>query len=714
MAEGTISRPLASLERLRFLRVRRRRLRAWTGLFRWLVLGVLLLWLSFLLDWLLALPVGIRLIHLVGAGALLIAGFRLLLLSARTPVREDRLAAQVEAASGDLGQALITAVQLTAPDNPRAALYSPVLLARTVRESEERMANLHPGKLLSRRAVGSSLGLLALFLFPLLVGAGARPELASTYLKRNLFLQGVPWPKEYELEVLEPGQRTTLLAMGDSLPVAARRLRGGEARARIIVIHEERDDLPGGRENLPLDRKGEGGYRRVFRNVSRDFRFSISAGDYESEVYTVRVRSRPRVEKIDLTFDYPDYTGLDDLEEATANLGGHVKVPVGTVVSYRARTSIAVKSASWVETWRERGEKRSREEPIDVEERRILQGSFAADHDGYYSFRLVSEDGFENPNPIRYRIAVIPDAPPSIHILRPGRDREVSARARLPIELEAQDDYGVEEAALIFEAVTETDPPPPPRREPIAALSPGGPEGAASWLLDLEGWKPDEGSRIEYFAEALDAKGQRGMSRKFLLTIVSEQDLARILQDQLTLARERLDETADYQRETRRAVEKIADESRTAGTVPPEQAPEARHARMNQERINVRIDDSVERLQEIVDRARENRLTDLKDLPWIEGLKERLGKVAEELAPEALEALDTLARDASAGSARSPQVEEALRRVERTEKGLQEILDELKEWGDIRTIIRKMEELLSTERKLESQVKEKVKGRLGQ
>ena len=59
-----------------------------------------------------------------------------------------------------------------------------------------------------------------------------------------------------------------------------------------------------------------------------------------------------------------------------------------------------------------------------------------------------------------------------------------------------------------------------------------------------------------------------------------------------------------------------------AGRVAKEKAPNLRQARLNQERINIRLEEVQERLQEIVERAQENRLTILKELPWIEGLRE--------------------------------------------------------------------------------------------
>ena len=83
------------------------------------------------------------------------------------------------------------------------------------------------------------------------------------------------------------------------------------------------------------------------------------------------------------------------------------------------------------------------------------------------------------------------------------------------------------------------------------------------------------------------------------------------------------------------------------------------------------------------------------------------------LAPAALRSLESLARGAAALEARAGDVEAALEEVAKVEAALRDLLAELKEWGDIRTIVRKLEELLRTEKQLEESVKIKISETLG-
>ena len=120
-----------------------------TGGFRWLVVVISAAIAMFLLDWVADLPWALRVAQIVAVLILLLITFRAILLAARTPATEDQLASMVETASGELEDALITAVQLTDPNNPRRHLYNPALIEQTVTLAEQRMHELRPGRLLS-------------------------------------------------------------------------------------------------------------------------------------------------------------------------------------------------------------------------------------------------------------------------------------------------------------------------------------------------------------------------------------------------------------------------------------------------------------------------------------------------------------------------------------------------------------------------------------
>lgn len=722
MLETDLPRSLAVLGALRR---RRRLLRNMGGVLRLVAWASALLWLSFLLDWTLDLPWGIRAFHVLAATVLLVLGVRVLWFGPRRRLSIEQLAAQVEAAVGSLDQSLITAVQLGRAGHPLASTYSPWLLERTRQEAERRIEEVPVRQLLGRRTVLWALAASVTLLSPMVALAMLRGDLTRTYVARNLLLREVAWPREYLFEMIEPpaGEGETLLALGDPFTVQVNKLRGGNARVFLRVWQAD-----GHEELLLLERRGESGYRNVFRNVMRDFRFAVEGGDYRGVEHAVMVRMRPRIAEISLRYEYPPYLGFTDGAMEVAAPGGHVKAPVGTTVHFEARTSQPIASAARLETPLGTDPESQREELLVGDDGSLLRGSFQALRNGYYEFALVSLDGFHNAQPIRYRIAVIPDHPPEVHFLRPGRNLEVSARARLPLELEARDDHGIASGALVLRGPAGADGQEE-LRFPLTGLVARGSEpganaiGAATFELDVEalgrggpnGFQQvlREGTRLEYLAEVRDAIDQVGSSRTYQLTIVRDEDLMRLIQDDLSSLRERLDETLGMQREARRELERIQDDALlSGGRVAPEEAQSVRQTRLTQEKIRQRLEESEERLIDIVDRVVQNQLREVQELPWIQGLRESVGELARTEGERALGALDELQERVAASDATHEQVQATADVLRSNERGLQDLVQKLREWGDLRTIVRKLEELLRTEQELEQKVREKVRGTL--
>lgn len=735
--QQTLPRLEQALQRLRALRAQRRRLRGINGLLRLCCWIAVLVWISFFLDWTLELPWGIRLFHALAGTVLVFIGVKVLWFGSRRRLTIEQLAGRVEGAVEELDQSLITAVQLTRDDNPRRDLYSPVLLARTVREAEEKMAALPIDRLLSRRSLGVSFLILLALVLPLVGFGAARPDLAETYVDRDVLLRNVPWPREYWLERVEPAPDATetLLAMGDPFSVVVEKVRGGAARVFMDCSYADGEE-----ETFTLERKGENRYRKVFRNVSRDFRFVVRAGDYRSVEHQVRVRLRPRIEEIELSFRYPEYTGLAANPGFTAELGGHMRVPMHTEVLFRARTSLPVGAVTCY-TQSQRKDAEKVEVPATLTEQRKIEGSFTPTEDGYYWFQLVSDDGFENASPIRYRVAVIPDRPPSVLIDKPGKNLEVSERAQFTVIAEAQDDYGIVTSELVLTSLIEGDSALEIHLDmPELAVNVAGRdedddvgggfdrrdfESRGSYKIDLETLSSAggeaasrlqiaEGTRIEYEIRVRDSIGQESVSRKYLITVVREEDLQRIIQDELSSLRQGLEDVLNQQKEARREMERVQDDTRVARKMLEPDVATARHMRLAQEKVNQRLEEADERLAEIIDRVVENRLNNVDELPWIEGLREQVRDGIKDVAPKAIEALDDLVEKGKSGDAREDDVEKAIQAMKNTEGVIDGLVKELGEWGDLRTIVRKLEELLNTEIELEQKVEEKVKEELGQ
>lgn len=717
LAQGTestvLERPQLALSRIRQLRSRRRLMRILTGGLRWFAVVIAAIWVMFLLDWIAVLPLVLRGVQGVGVIAILAITFRAILLAARVPAPEEHLAALVEKASGDLEDSLITAVQLTDPENPRRHLYDPDLIVRTVEIAEQRMQSLRPGRLLSWSRARAALGVLVLLITPAIAGGLLRPDLAQTFFARDMLFGNQPWPRAYELVIENPARMDMVVAKGTSLVVDILKTRGGNARAYLDVFFPEQEGRREMNEEVSLDRKGIGGFRHVFQNLQRDINFRVKCGDFTGEWYSVRVRARPRVEEIVLQYEFPEYTGLSSARQDALVQGGHVKAPIGTSISFTALTSIGVVSAVRMEARPSGDGEVVTESELTMEGGDKLRGSFVAETDARWWIALESGEGFRNENPISWRIAVIPDRAPEVSIVQPGQNIEVTPRALLDVSVKVRDDYGVVSAQLIFEPEVEGEGET--RSFPLdvlESLASDSKEAEQSLQIDLSSWNLEPGQRVQYHSTAIDALDQEGSSRTWILSVLSEEELERITQDELTLLKERLEETFSVQREVRRELEDL-EESLSLGEAPEDQAPTARHARSGQDRVSTRIEDAAERLATISRRLLRNRMSDADELAWIQDLKKRLDELATESLDPARAALENLATRTASNEATIEDAQLAIDEARKVERGLADVVSDLQEWGDLRTVIRKIEELLRSEKELELRIEDKVRESLG-
>lgn len=225
--------PEKSLAVLGYLRRSIRRASLFSGLV-WIgfIVSIGLL-ISFGLDYSLRLPLPVRQLFMVAAGAgLAILFARRILAPFSRKLRDSELAMIIEEANPELNQSLVTVVELCGADSDGARHVSSEMLDSVVAEVEEGAQELLSSGVLKLQGLKKNLLLFFLAAAIVASGAGLQPDLAATWYQRNLLLDGsVKWPKTIQLE-LESGT-PDVVAMGDDLPVAVRVLRGSPRTLEI-------------------------------------------------------------------------------------------------------------------------------------------------------------------------------------------------------------------------------------------------------------------------------------------------------------------------------------------------------------------------------------------------------------------------------------------------------------------------------------------------
>ena len=232
----------------------------------------------------------------------------------------------------------------------------------------------------------------------------------------------------------------------------------------------------------------ENGFQFDFASIVDSFRYRVVAASARSAEYTVDALVVPHVDRIDVEYDYPAFTGLDRRVELD---GGDIYAPAGTSVTLVVHADKPVVDGAMV-----LGD--GTRVALTANDATTLTGAFEVSADDAYRVALSGVDGLSNPGEMQYFIRAIDDRPPNVRILRPEGDRSVTPLEEVTIEARADDDYGLDRFELVY-AVR--------GGEEQAVPFPGSADArtrAGTHILYVEDLDVEPGDFVTYYARALD------------------------------------------------------------------------------------------------------------------------------------------------------------------------------------------------------------------
>jgi hypothetical protein len=384
--------------------------------------------------------------------------------------RDAQLARFIEERCPELDDVLATVIDENIPaTHPMAAALTSEAARRIEQIDRDRIIS---GVAVRKAGLFASAAGLAL---ALVVGLCASPagdamRLASVYF----------FPERLALEVV-PGN--VKVRAGDPLRVVAK-LSGAAAIVPILKT-------AGGMET-PMQPSSEG-FAVTFERVDADFQYVVTAAAASSPEYSVTVIRPPRVERIDLRYEYPAAFRMPARDEQD---GGDIYGPAGTRVRVTVHADKPVTRAALNLTGGP---------PIALAPAGdTLQGVLVIGDDGSYRVALVDADGLDNPGDTEYFIRTLQDRPPDVRIVRPASDRQVTPIEEVSIEAKADDDFGVAALDLVYTIGSGAEKVVPFEREgePTAV------SGRRTVYLEDLPVKP--GDFVAYYARARDvSRGKR-------------------------------------------------------------------------------------------------------------------------------------------------------------------------------------------------------------
>ena len=186
--------------------------------------------------------------------------------------------------------------------------------------------------------------------------------------------------------------------------------------------------------------KGSNSFGFLFLDINEKVHYYVQAGNVKSTEFTLSVTDLAQVEKIDLTYNFPRYTGLPPKREEDS---GEISALKGSRVDLEAFTNVDVTTARIL-----------LEDGTSIPMERIaekkLRGQIEVKKDSSYKIELTDLSKSSSIGSHEYPITALEDQPPLVTLLKPGRDKKATKLEEVLTEVKADDDFGINSLELYF------------------------------------------------------------------------------------------------------------------------------------------------------------------------------------------------------------------------------------------------------------------------
>jgi len=348
-------------------------------------------------------------------------------------VTDLQVALYLEEHEPSLEALLLSAVDGSLRQPGEGRTDSEALLERLIHSAVERCERIRDGRELERGSMRRSWqGLAAIGAAAAIVFLGGPSYLRHGAMTLLVPVRGVEASSPYRIEVA-PGAAT--LPRGADLAVSARLVGFTSTEGTLFT----RAAAGAGFERATMiPATGDGFEATVFR-LRDSIEYFVEAAGVRSPVYKVEVADLPQVERLELEYVFPAYTGLSPQKVEN---GGDIAVLAGTKVRVRVHSTLPASSGRIVV---EGGQPATLANALET----ALDGEFEVRRNGSYHVELQAPTGEMVAASPHYAIDVLADQPPSAVIARPQRDLRPTSLEEVFAEARAEDDFGIARLDLV-------------------------------------------------------------------------------------------------------------------------------------------------------------------------------------------------------------------------------------------------------------------------
>jgi hypothetical protein len=190
-------------------------------------------------------------------------------------------------------------------------------------------------------------------------------------------------------------------------------------------------------ERAPMKVGEDGKFEFTVFALREPLSYYVTSGNTRSAEHRIAIVDLPRIEKMRLTFTYPEWTGL---EPETVESAQDIHVVAGTKVGLEVQTTTPLESPQLMvngESW-----------PLKAEGTKTT-GMMVVKGGGTYRVGAMVADELVALTD-EHQISLIVDEKPTIEVEKPGRDWYANAVEEVPVHVRAVDDFRVQNVEVRY------------------------------------------------------------------------------------------------------------------------------------------------------------------------------------------------------------------------------------------------------------------------
>ncbi len=385
-----------------------------------------------------------------------------------------------------------------------------------------------------------------------------------------------------------------------------------------------------------LDLNNEGVFKTEISNIKSTTEYYASSEDVRSDKFTIEVLDRPLIRSFQFKVTPPSYTNMP--VKVMDENNGDISAYPGSKAEINLVSSKELSFAAMIFN-----------DSID-NQLKILdneaKGSFTIRKNFTYHFLLKDNDGLTNIDPVEYSIKIIPDEYPSIEILAPGKNIDITDQMKLDLFIRLKDDFGFSSLRLAHRLVQSKYEQPAEEFSFIEIpLTEKNRVQIDTWYhWDISSLRLVPEDAVAYYVEVFDNDNESGpKSSRSEMYIVRLPSLEEVFSDVTELHQQSMESMQQIAKETQELKEDIDEFHRemkkNRGKMDWQQQKKVEEMRQRYDAMKKKLDEVSKKMDEMINKMEENKLLSDETLEKYLELQKLMEKIN---SPELREALKKL------------------------------------------------------------------------